>query len=60
MPGFPSEQVRLDFLRELIATGQERDARDYFERMPAQIRTPFQEVVRRELGWTNTAATPGS
>jgi hypothetical protein len=55
--GFPSEQLRLEFLRELVATGQQQDAQDYFERMPAQIRTPFQVVVERELGWRSGAAT---
>jgi hypothetical protein len=51
MPGFPCEEVRLEFLRELVATGHEGDAKEYFERMPAQIRTPFQERVAREFGW---------
>jgi hypothetical protein len=55
-PGFPSEQQRLDFLRALVGTGREKDARDYFERMPAQIRTPFQMLVERELGWRSLAA----
>jgi hypothetical protein len=50
-PGFPSERVRLDWLRRLIATGRAAAAQDYFERMPAQIRTPFQALVERELGW---------
>jgi hypothetical protein len=57
-PGFPSEQQRLDFLRELVATGQEQDAREYFERMPAQIRTPFQALVERELGWRSAPVAP--
>ena len=57
-PGFPSEQQRLEFLRGLVATGQEQDAREYFERMPAQIRTPFQSLVERELGWRRAAAEP--
>ncbi len=55
-PGFPSEQSRLEYLRGLVATGQERDARDYFERMPPQIRTPFQAIVERELGWRSLTA----
>lgn len=55
--GFPSEQLRLEFLRELVATGQEQDAKDYFERMPAQIRTPFQVLVARELGWRSGPLT---
>lgn len=55
-PGFPSEQQRLDYLRELIATGQEKDAREYFERMPAQIRTPFQVRVECEFGWRSMAS----
>jgi hypothetical protein len=55
-PGFPSEELRMEFLRGLIATGQEHDARDYFERMPAQIRTPFQVRVEHELGWRSLAA----
>jgi len=50
-PGFPSHRVRLDWLRRLIATGRAAAAQDYFERMPAQIRTPFQALVERELGW---------
>lgn len=50
-PGFPSEQVRLEWLRRLVETGRAAAARDYFERMPAQIRTPFQALVERELGW---------
>jgi hypothetical protein len=50
-PGFPSEEVRLSFLRDLLATGRAQDAKDYFDRMPAQIRTPFQERVWREFGW---------
>lgn len=50
-PGFPSEQLRIEFLRGLIASGQEQDARDYFEHMPAQINTPFQALVLREFGW---------
>lgn len=55
-PGFPSEQVRLDYLRALVETGQAQDAREYFERMPAQIRTPFQARVERELGWRRAEA----
>jgi hypothetical protein len=50
-PGFPSEATRIEWLRRLVATGREAAARDYFERMPAQIRTPFQALVERELGW---------
>jgi hypothetical protein len=50
-PGFPSEAVRLEWLRRLVATGREAAARDYFERMPSQIRTSFQALVERELGW---------
>jgi hypothetical protein len=50
-PGFPSVQMRLEYLRGLVAAGEEHDARDYFERMPAQIRTPFQVLVEREFGW---------
>ena len=57
-PGFPSEQARLEFLRELVATGQEQDAREYFERMPAQIHTPFQALVERELGWRHAPVEP--
>lgn len=52
-PGIPSEQVRLEFLRELVSTGRAHDAREYFERMPPQIHTPFQELVQREFGWSN-------
>jgi hypothetical protein len=50
-PGFPSEELRLGFLRELVASQRAQDAKDYFDRMPAQIRTPFQDRVWRELGW---------
>jgi hypothetical protein len=50
-PGFPSEESRLAFLRGLVAAGQAGDAREYFDRMPAQIRTPFQDLVWREFGW---------
>jgi hypothetical protein len=50
-PGYPSEQLRLEFLRGLVASGEEQHAKDYFERMPAQIRTPFQVLVEREFGW---------
>lgn len=50
-PGFPSEEQRLGFLRDLVATGKAQDAKDYFDRMPAQIRTPFQERVWNEFGW---------
>ena len=45
-----SEDERLEYLRRL-----ERDrraaAREYIERAPEQIRTPFRDRVRRELGW---------
>jgi hypothetical protein len=57
-PGSPSEEQRLDYLRRLVATGQEHDARVYFERMPAQIRTPFQVRVAREPGWRSRASIP--
>jgi hypothetical protein len=50
-PGVASEQVRLDYLKELVASGRDAAAKEYFERMPAQIRTPFQVRVRQELGW---------
>ena len=50
-PGYPSEELRLAFLRDLVATGRAQDAKEYFDRMPAQIRTPFQERVWREFGW---------
>jgi hypothetical protein len=51
-PGLVSEQVRLEYLRGLIASGKEARAREYFEKAPSQIRTPFRELVRRELGWS--------
>ena len=57
-PGFPSEEQRLAFLRDLVATGRAQDAKDYFDRMPAQIRTPFQERVWREFGWGRPPAAP--
>lgn len=50
-PGVASEQVKLVHLRELVASGRAADAKECFERTPAQIRTPFRELVRRELGW---------
>ena len=59
-PGLAGEQVRLDFLRDLVATGCEGAAKEYFERMPAQISTPFQRLVQRELGWTNARTTPAA
>lgn len=55
-PGLSSQELRLAFLRELVATGRAHDAREYFERMPAQIRTPFQELVRQEFGWCRPPA----
>ena len=56
-PGFASEQARLDYLRQLVATGRATAAKEYFERMPAQIRTPFQELVQRELGWASAGTS---
>ena len=49
--GLVSHDVRLDYLRTLIASGSEGAAREYIEEAPEQIGTPFREVVGRELGW---------
>lgn len=53
-PGMTSEQLRLDHLRGLVAAGRAAAAKQYFERTPAQIATPFRRLVRRELGWEHT------
>lgn len=50
-PGIAGDEAKLDYLRELVARGRESLARETFVRTPAQIRTPFRELVRRELGW---------
>ena len=50
-PGLADEGERLAYLKELIASGRAAAAKEYFERAPAQIATPFRELVRRELGW---------
>ena len=50
-PGMTSEQVRLDYLLGLVAAGRAAAAKQYFERTPAQIATPFRRRVQRELGW---------
>ncbi len=52
-PGLASEQVRLDYLRELVATGCAAAAKEFFERTPAQIRTPFRQRVQQEFGWAS-------
>ncbi len=49
--GWASNDERLEYLRGLIKTGSEAAAREYIVRAPVQIRTPFRELVRRELGW---------
>lgn len=46
-----SENERLEYLRRLEREGRAADAREYIERAPERIRTPFRERVRRELGW---------
>lgn len=53
-PGLASEQVKLDYLRELVATGRAAAAKEFFERTPAQIRTPFRQRVQQEFGWVGT------
>lgn len=53
-PGMTSEQLRLDHLRGLVAAGRAVAAKQYFERTPVQIATPFRRLVRRELGWEHT------
>jgi len=53
-PGMATEQVRLDYLRGLVTTGRAAAAKQYFERTPAQIATPFRRLVQRELGWECT------
>lgn len=50
-PGWMSETERLEYLRGLVAAGKAEAAREYIENAPAQIETPFRELVRRELGW---------
>jgi hypothetical protein len=45
------EGDRLEYLRGLVASGREAKSREYFEKAPEQIATPFRELVRRELGW---------
>ena len=46
----PKEE-RLEYLRGLVAAGKEGAAMEYIVKAPAQIETPFRELVRRELGW---------
>lgn len=50
-PGMSSELLRLDYLRGLVTAGRATNARQYFQRTPAQIATPFRRRVRCELGW---------
>ena len=49
--GLVTEIERLEYLRNLVARGQAAAAREYFGRAPAQIATPFRELVKRELAW---------
>lgn len=49
--GLLSEDARLEYPRALERDGRAAAAREYIERAPAQIRTPFRELVKRELGW---------
>jgi hypothetical protein len=39
------------YLKGLVATGKAQAAREYFEKAPAQIATPFRRRVHEELGW---------
>jgi hypothetical protein len=50
-PGVASEQVRLEYLRELVTSGRAAAAKEHIERTPEQIATRFRELVRRGLGW---------
>jgi hypothetical protein len=50
-PALVSDQERLQYLKGLVASGREAAAKEYIERAPAQIETPFRALVRRELGW---------
>lgn len=50
-PGRMSDAERLQYLRGLVEAGREAAAREYFERAPEQIQTPFRALVRKELGW---------
>jgi hypothetical protein len=46
-----SSEIRLEYLRGLIASGRDAAAREYFDKAPEQIATPFRGLVKRELGW---------
>lgn len=50
-----SQEIAVEYLRQLspeVATA----AREYVERAPAQIRTPFRVAFERQLGWTCAGA----
>lgn len=49
--GFVSDDVRIEYLRDLERAGRERAAREYIEKAPPQIETPFRALVRRKLVW---------
>jgi hypothetical protein len=49
--GLSTEEQRMAYLKGLVATGKAQAAREYFEKAPAQIATPFRGRVREELGW---------
>lgn len=49
--GLSMEEQRMAYLKALVATGKAQAAREYFEKTPAQIATPFRGRVREELGW---------
>lgn len=50
--GLASEDERVDYLRDLVATDRAAAAREYFERTPEQIVAPMRQRIREELGWT--------
>lgn len=49
--GLSTEEQRMTYLKGLVAAGKAQAAREYFEKAPAQIATPFRGRVREELGW---------
>jgi hypothetical protein len=49
--GIASSSELMDYLRNLVGNGKEAAAREYVEKAPAQIDTPFRRRVSEELGW---------
>lgn len=49
--GLSTEEQRMTYLKGLVAAGKAQAAREYFEKAPTQIATPFRGRVREELGW---------